>query len=67
MRTFAEALVDAVVEGGTGQDQYPTTVTLTAERRIQLLELARNHSFAILGDDYGYDVYLAPGLDYNER
>ncbi|WP_420459566.1 aminotransferase class I/II-fold pyridoxal phosphate-dependent enzyme [Neolewinella sp.] len=41
----------------TPHHQYPTTVTLTAERRIQLLELARTHSFAILEDDYDYDFY----------
>ena len=48
----------------TPHHQYPTTVTLTAERRIQLLELARTHHFAILEDDYDYDFYYerAPQL-----
>jgi GntR family transcriptional regulator / MocR family aminotransferase len=34
---------------------YPTTVTLTPERRIRLLELAARHKFAIIEDDYDYD------------
>lgn len=34
---------------------YPTTNTLNAERRLQLLELAKNYQFAIIEDDYDYD------------
>ena len=34
---------------------YPTTKTLSAERRIQLLELAKEYGFAIIEDDYDYD------------
>ena len=34
---------------------HPTTVTLTPERRIRLLELAAQHEFAIIEDDYDYD------------
>jgi GntR family transcriptional regulator/MocR family aminotransferase len=33
----------------------PTTVTLSPERRMQLLELARKYRFAIIEDDYDYD------------
>lgn len=33
----------------------PTTVTLSAERRMKLLELALKYDFAILEDDYDYD------------
>src|SRR5579859_1077090 len=33
----------------------PTTVTLCAERRQRLLELAKKYSFAILEDDYDFD------------
>ncbi len=35
--------------------QYPTTVTLSAKRRLQLLELAKAYQFAIIEDDYDYD------------
>ena len=34
---------------------YPTTVTLSAERRLKLLELAKAYQFAIIEDDYDYD------------
>jgi GntR family transcriptional regulator/MocR family aminotransferase len=33
---------------------YPTTVSLTAERRLKLLQLAKEYQFAIIEDDY-YD------------
>ncbi|WP_298497434.1 PLP-dependent aminotransferase family protein [uncultured Algibacter sp.] len=35
--------------------QYPTTATLSAERRFKLLELAKAYQFAIIEDDYDYD------------
>ena len=34
---------------------YPTLVTLSAERRLQLLQLAKEYKFAIIEDDYDYD------------
>ncbi|MEP3837238.1 MAG: PLP-dependent aminotransferase family protein [Algibacter sp.] len=34
---------------------YPTTATLSAERRIKLLALAKAYQFAIIEDDYDYD------------
>lgn len=34
---------------------YPTTVTLSTERRLQLLELSYRFGFIILEDDYDYD------------
>lgn len=34
---------------------YPTTITLSAERRLKLLELAKAYQFAIIEDDYDYD------------
>ncbi|CAN5533302.1 PLP-dependent aminotransferase family protein [soil metagenome] len=37
----------------------PTTVTLSAERRMQLLELAIKYRFAIIEDDYDYDFHYA--------
>ncbi|MDN5285330.1 MAG: lysN [Mucilaginibacter sp.] len=37
----------------------PTTVTLSSERRMQLLELAHRYSFAIIEDDYDYDFHYS--------
>lgn len=37
----------------------PTTVTLCADRRQQLLELAKKYSFAILEDDYDFDFHYS--------
>ncbi|MCR8667059.1 PLP-dependent aminotransferase family protein [Aestuariibaculum sp. M13] len=37
------------------QRDYPTTRTLSAERRLKLLELAKQYGFAIIEDDYDYD------------
>ncbi|MCH3881516.1 MULTISPECIES: aminotransferase-like domain-containing protein [Tenacibaculum] len=34
---------------------YPTTVTLSTERRLALLQLAKEYGFAIIEDDYDYD------------
>lgn len=34
---------------------YPTTHTLSAERRLQLMQLAKKYNFAIIEDDYDYD------------
>lgn len=39
----------------TSHHHHPTTVTLSAERRIHLLNLAKKYSFAIVEDDYDYD------------
>lgn len=38
---------------------YPTTVSLSAPRRMQLLSLAAQHKFAIIEDDYDYDFHYA--------
>ncbi len=37
------------------QRDYPTTRTLSAERRLKLLQLAKDYGFAIIEDDYDYD------------
>jgi GntR family transcriptional regulator/MocR family aminotransferase len=37
------------------QRDYPTMVTLSAERRLALLQLAAVYGFAIIEDDYDYD------------
>ncbi|MFY0713485.1 PLP-dependent aminotransferase family protein [Seonamhaeicola sp. NFXS20] len=34
---------------------YPTTKTLSAKRRLELLELAKTHQFAIIEDDFDFD------------
>lgn len=36
---------------------YPTTVTLSVSRRMKLLELSQQYSFAIIEDDYDYDYH----------
>ncbi|RAJ73741.1 GntR family transcriptional regulator/MocR family aminotransferase [Chitinophaga dinghuensis] len=41
----------------TPHHHYPTTVTLSAQRRLQLLELAAVYGFIILEDDYDYDFH----------
>jgi GntR family transcriptional regulator / MocR family aminotransferase len=41
----------------TPHHQFPTTVTLSAGRRLQLLDLARRHRFAILEDDYDHEFH----------
>ncbi|MBX3131110.1 MAG: PLP-dependent aminotransferase family protein [Polyangiaceae bacterium] len=41
----------------TPHHQYPTTVTLSAPRRLGLLERARRHRFAILEDDYDHEFH----------
>jgi len=37
------------------QRDYPTMVNLSAERRLALLQLAKEYGFAIIEDDYDYD------------
>lgn len=39
----------------TPHHQYPTTVTLTAPRRLELLTLARRHGFIVVEDDYDHE------------
>ncbi|MGF7230168.1 PLP-dependent aminotransferase family protein [Arachidicoccus sp.] len=36
----------------------PTTVTLSAERRMRLMNLARKYRFALLEDDYDFDYHF---------
>ncbi len=36
---------------------FPTTVTMTMERRLKLLNLAKAHRFAIIEDDYDFDFH----------
>ncbi|ACM00093.1 Transcriptional regulator, GntR family [Cereibacter sphaeroides KD131] len=39
----------------TPHHQYPTTVTMGAARRLQLLELAERHGLALIEDDYDHE------------
>lgn len=41
----------------TPHHQYPTTVTLSAERRARLLAFARDRRMIILEDDYDFDFH----------
>lgn len=39
----------------TPHHHHPTTVTLSAQRRMHLLNLSKTYGFAIIEDDYDYD------------
>lgn len=41
----------------TSHHHHPTTVTMSIERRLQLLQLAVKYGFAIIEDDYDYDFH----------
>lgn len=41
----------------TPHHHYPTTVTLSAQRRLELLQLANQYGFVIVEDDYDYDFH----------
>lgn len=41
----------------TPHHHYPTTVALSAQRRLELLELANEYGFIILEDDYDYEFH----------
>lgn len=43
----------------TPHHHYPTTVTLSPVRRIELLQLAIKNDFYILEDDYAYDFHYS--------
>lgn len=52
----------------------PTTVTLSSERRLKLLNLAKIHRFAIIEDDYDFDFHYdnkpylpLASIDHNEN
>lgn len=42
----------------TPHHQYPTAVSLAAERRLELLALAGRHGFAVVEDDYDHEVHF---------
>ncbi|HWY98687.1 MAG TPA: PLP-dependent aminotransferase family protein [Bacteroidia bacterium] len=41
----------------TSHHHYPTTVTLSASKRMKLLALAEQYKFIIIEDDYDYDFH----------
>lgn len=41
----------------TSHHDYPTTVTLKADRRIKLLNLAKKYRFIVFEDDYDYEFH----------
>lgn len=41
----------------TPHHHYPTTITLSAQRRLELLNLANEFGFIILEDDYDYEFH----------
>ena len=43
----------------TPHHHYPTTVTLSAERRVRLLQLAERYDFVVIEDDYDFDFHYA--------
>ena len=43
----------------TPHHQYPTTVTLSPARRLQLLELAARERIAVIEDDYDHEFHYA--------
>jgi GntR family transcriptional regulator/MocR family aminotransferase len=43
----------------TPHHHYPTTVTLSPVRRLELLQLAARYNFYILEDDYAYDFHYS--------
>ncbi|WP_334107671.1 MocR-like pyridoxine biosynthesis transcription factor PdxR [Methylobacillus sp.] len=42
----------------TPHHQFPTTVTMTAERRLKLLMLAETYDFHIIEDDYDHEFHF---------
>jgi GntR family transcriptional regulator/MocR family aminotransferase len=53
---------------------FPTTVTMSMERRLKLLSLAGEHRFAIIEDDYDFDFHYdnkpylpLAGIDHNHN
>lgn len=43
----------------TPHHQFPTTVMLSIERRIRLLDLARRYDFLIIEDDYDHEFHFS--------
>jgi GntR family transcriptional regulator / MocR family aminotransferase len=57
MRVEALAAIKPRAVYVTPHHQFPTMVTMSAGRRLTLLELARTHRFAIVEDDYDFEFH----------
>jgi len=53
---LSEALFDREVVFVTPSHQFPTTVTMPLERRLDLLKLAAERNFIIIEDDYEFET-----------
>lgn len=42
----------------TPHHQFPTTVALRPDRRLRLVEMARQHGFALIEDDYDHEFHF---------
>jgi GntR family transcriptional regulator/MocR family aminotransferase len=56
---LAKALQDTTIKAVyiIPHHHCPTTVTMRMERRLKLLNLAREHRFAVIEDDYDFDFH----------
>jgi GntR family transcriptional regulator/MocR family aminotransferase len=58
---IAEICKDKIIKAVyiTPHHHHPTTVTLSADRRMHLLQLSYQYKFAIIEDDYDYDFHYS--------
>ena len=54
--TFPEEINTADVVFTTPSHQFPTTVTMPLERRMELMKRAAKHNFVIIEDDYEFET-----------
>ena len=54
--TLPEAINSADVVFTTPSHQFPTTVTMPLERRMELLKRAAKHDFVVIEDDYEFET-----------
>jgi GntR family transcriptional regulator/MocR family aminotransferase len=54
--TLSDALAKVSLVFVTPSHQFPTTVTMPLERRMELLKLANKHDFIIIEDDYEFET-----------
>jgi GntR family transcriptional regulator/MocR family aminotransferase len=54
--TFTDQLRDAEIVFTTPSHQFPTTVTMPLERRMELLKLASQRDMVVIEDDYEFET-----------
>jgi len=54
--SITDALVNSDLVFTTPSHQFPTTVTMPLERRLELLKLASQRNFVIIEDDYEFET-----------